>query len=273
MRGLAQFIIKDKKQAVFATMLLGVLPLINLLNPPMVGLWILRKGTRDAATVIAWAVLPLLGWAYAGDIAPLIMLVGICGLASILRTTNSWEFTLCAAILVGLVVEIYFRLNPVMLDALFQQVQILMQNNTEVLGREEIRGVVISLFGSVYMFLAITLTMLARWMQASLFNPGGFQKEFHRLRIGHKVTLILISFMVLTSFGIIIPESWLVYFTLPLIFSGIAVVHAVCAQRQYPVLVLVAFYVLFLLPVTLQLVVLLAVIDSWYDFRGRVKKV
>jgi len=30
---------------------------------------------------------------------------------------------------------------------------------------------------------------------------------------------------------------------------------------------------LFLLPVTLQLVVLLAVIDSWYDFRGRVKKV
>ena len=88
-----------------------------------------------------------------------------------------------------------------------------------------------------------------------------------------KVTLILISFMVLTSFGIIIPESWLVYFTLPLIFSGIALVHAVCAQRQYPVLVLVAFYVLFLLPVTLQLVVLLAVIDSWYDFRGRVKKV
>ena len=72
-------------------------------------------------------------------------------------------------------------------------------------------------------------------MQASLFNPGGFQKEFHQLRIGHKVTLILISFMVLTSFGIIIPESWLVYFTLPLIFSGIALVHAVCAQRQYPV--------------------------------------
>ena len=160
-----------------------------------------------------------------------------------------------------------------MLDALFQQVQILMQNNTEVLGREEIRGVVISLFGSVYMFLAITLTMLARWMQASLFNPGGFQNEFHQLRIGHKVTLILIGFMVLTSFGIIIPESWLVYFTLPLIFSGIALVHAVCAQRQYPVLVLVVFYVLFLLPVTLQLVVLLAVIDSWYDFRGRVKKV
>ncbi len=273
MRGLAQFIMTGKRQAVFATMLLGILPLVNLLNPTIVGLWILRKGLIEATTVIAWALLPLLGWAYAGDVAPFIMLVGICGLASVLRATNSWEFTLCAAILVGLIVEAYFRLNPAMLDVLFQQVQMLMQNNTEVLRREEIRDVVISLFGSVYMFLAITLTMLARWMQATLFNPGGFQGEFHQLRVGHKVTLILVCFMVMASFGILISESWLVYFTLPLIFSGIALVHAVCAQRGYPVMVLVAFYVLFLLPVTLQLVVLLAVIDSWYDFRSRFKKV
>ncbi len=273
MRGLAQFIMKGKKQAVFATVLLGILPLVNLLNPPMVGLWILRKGLSEATIVIAWAMLPLFGWAYAGDIAPLIILGGICGLAFILRATNSWEFTLCAAILVGLAAEAYFRVNPSMLDALFQQVQILMQNNSEVLRRDEIRGVVISLFGSVYMFLAIALTMLARWMQASLFNPGGFQGEFHQLRIGHKTTLILVCFMVMANFGILIPESWLVYFTLPLIFSGIALAHAVCAQREYPVMVLVAFYVLFLLPVTLQLVVLLAVIDSWYDFRGRVKQV
>ena len=271
MRGLAQFIMKGKKQAVLGTMLLGILPLVNLLNPPLVGLWILRKGFNDAAGVIAWAVLPLFGWAYVGDIAPLIMLVGICGLATILRITNSWEFTLCAAILVGLAVETYFRVNPAALDALFQQIQILMQNNAEVLGREEIRGVVISLFGSVYMFLAIALTIMARWMQASLFYPGGFQKEFHQLRISHKVTLMLVCLMVMASFGILIPESWLVYFTLPLIFSGIALVHAVCAKREYPVVVLIAFYVLFLLPVTLHIVVLIAVIDSWYNFRGRVK--
>jgi len=270
MRRLAQFVMKGKKQAVVATMLLGVLPLFNLLNPPMVGLWLLRKGLSDTTGVLVWAVLPLVGWAFTGDIAPLMMLVGICGLASILRATNSWELTLCAAIGVGLVVEGYFRSQPAMLDALFQQVQLLTQNNAEALQGEDIRGIVISLFGSVYMCLAIALTMLARWMQASLFNPGGFQKEFHQLRIGHKVTLVLVCGMILASFGIVIPESWLVYFTLPLVFSGIGLVHSICAKRKYPVMVLVAFYVLFLLPLTLQLIVLLAVIDSWYDFRRRI---
>ena len=273
MRRLAQFVMKGKKQAIVATMLLGVLPLVNLLNPSMVGLWVLRKGLRDTTGILIWAVLPLLGWAFTGDIAPIMMLLGICSLASILRATNSWELTLCSAIGVGLAVEGYFRLQPTMLDALFQQVQILMQNNTEVLNRDDIRGIVISLFGSVYMFLAIALTMLARWMQASLFNPGGFQEEFHQLRIGHKVTLILICCMILTSFGIVIPESWLVYFTLPLVFSGIGLVHAICAKRKYPGITLVAFYVLFLLPVTLQLIVLLAVIDSWYNFRRRITEV
>ena len=59
MRRLAQFVMKGKKQAVVATMLLGVLPLFNLLNPPMVGLWLLRKGLSDTAGVLVWAVLPL----------------------------------------------------------------------------------------------------------------------------------------------------------------------------------------------------------------------
>ena len=123
------------------------------------------------------------------------------------------------------------------------------------------------------MFIAIALTMLARWMQASLFNPGGFQKEFHQLRIGHKVTLILVCCMILASFGILIPESWLVYFTLPLVFSGIGLVHSVRAKRKYPVMTLVVFYVLCLMPATLQLIVLLAVIDSWYNFRRRIIEV
>ena len=273
MRGLAQFVMKGKRQAVIATMLLGILPLANLLAPPMVGIWVLRKGMIDAAGIIVWAMLPLLGWAFTGDVAPLLMLAGICCLASILRITNSWEFTLCAAIGVGLTVEGYFRLQPAMLNALFQQVQVLMQNNSEVLLTEEIKSSVISLLGSVYMFLAIVLTMLARWMQASLYNRGGFQKEFHLLRIGHKAALILVCGMLFASFGLMIPESWLIYFALPLVFSGIGLVHSICAKRKFPGVALVAFYFLFLLPVTLQLIVLLAVVDSWYDFRERVTQV
>jgi hypothetical protein len=261
---------KGKMQAVLATTLLGVLPLVNLLNPALIGLWVLRKGFRQTFGVTIWAVLPLVGWALAGDMAPLMMMAGICGLASTLRTTNSWEFTLIAAIGVGLAIETYFRVQPAMLDTLFQQVQSFIQNDAEVLQGENIKNLVISGLASSYMFLSIGLTMLSRWMQAGLFNPGGFQEEFHKLRIGHRLMLLLVSGMILASFGVFVPETWYGYFRLTLVFSGISLVHAVCAKRQIPVTALVVFYIL--LPVTFGLVALLAVIDSWYDFRGRVKQ-
>jgi hypothetical protein len=262
---------KGKVQAVFATILLGLLPLVNLLNPAVVGLWVLRKGFRQTFGVTIWAVLPLVGWALTGDIAPLMIMAGICGLASTLRATNSWEYTLIAAIGVGLAIETYFRIQPATLDILFQQVQSFVQSNTEILQGENIRNLVISGLASSYMSLAIGLTMLSRWMQGALFNPGGFQKEFHQLQIGHRLTLLLVSCMILASFGIFLPETWYGYFRLPLVFSGIGLVHALCAKRKFPVTALVVFYIL--LPVTFGLVSLLAVIDSWYDFRGRVKQV
>jgi uncharacterized protein YybS (DUF2232 family) len=77
--------------------------------------------------------------------------------------------------------------------------------------------------------------------------------------------------MILASFGILVPETWYGYFRLPLVFSGIGLVHAICAKRNIPATALAVFYIL--LPVTFGLVALLAVIDSWYDFRGRVKQV
>ena len=127
----------------------------------------------------------------------------------------------------------------------------------------------LSVIGAVYMFLSIVLLMLARWMQAVLYNPGGFQQEIHALRIEQKVALILIVFMLLSSFGVIVPEAWALYFVLPLIFSGIALTHGVVAKRKLSRMWLVTFYILLMLPTVVQLIVLLALIDSWYDFRSR----
>lgn len=271
MRGLAEFVMTGRKQAILAAGLLGLIPLINFLSPVVVGLVMLRKGAQEAALVFVWALLPLGAWAFVGDYPPLILLFGISGLTLLLRATESWEFTLLAAIAVGLAVEAYLRLQPAVLDAVFFQLQPFFEQNA-IQGEqlERLRETMISGIGSVYMFLAIVLTMLARWMQAALFNPGGFQMEMHRLRIEQKVALVLLSFMLLTSFEILIPQIWILYFILPLVFSGIGLVHAIAAKRNLPSMALVAFYLLLMLPVFVQLVVLLALIDSWYNFRQRV---
>ena len=81
MRGLAEYVMTGRRQAMIAVMLLGLIPLVNLLNPVVVGLIALRKGLQEAGIVFAWAVLPVGAWAVAGDVVPLIMLIGITGLA------------------------------------------------------------------------------------------------------------------------------------------------------------------------------------------------
>ena len=274
MRGLAQFVMTGRKQAIIAAGLLGLIPLINLLSPAVVGIVMLRKGLQEATFVFIWGALPLVVWAMLGDIVPLVLLFGITGLTWLLRETESWEFTFLAAISIGLVIEIYLRLQPAVLDAVFQQLQpYFQQNNLQGMEIEQIRETMTTIIGSVYMFLSIVLTMLARWMQASLFNPGGFQSEIHQLRIKQKIALILLGFMLFCSFGILIPQAWVLYFMIPLVFSGVGLLHAVVTKRKMSSMVLVVFYVLLMLPVVIQVVVLLALIDSWYDFRARVDQV
>ncbi len=273
MRGLAEFVMKGRKQSIMAVLLLGLIPIVNFLSPAVVGLVVLRKGLTEATQVLVWAIFPVGGWAIAGDPVPLIMLLGITGLAGLLRASESWEFTLLGSIVVGLCVEIYLRLQPAVLDLIFLQMQPYFDaNGIQGEQLDSLRNVMTSFMGAVYMFLAIVLLMLSRWMQAAVFNPGGFQKEFHGLRIEQKVALFLVGSMMLANFGILIPQSWMLYLVLPLMFSGLALVHAVVAAKKLSSLWLAVLYAIIVLPLIANMIVLLALLDSWYDFRTRLQK-
>ena len=269
MRGLAEFVMKGRKQAIMAVLLLGLIPILNFLSPVVVGLVVLRKGLTEATQGLVWAILPIGGWAVAGDPVPLIMLLGITGLAGLLRATESWEFTLLGAIAIGICVEVYLRLQPAVLDFAFMQMQPYFDANG--IQGEQLDALE-SKLGAVYMFLSIVLLMLSRWMQAAVFNPGGFQKEFHGLRVEQKVALILVGSMMLANFGILIPQAWMLYLVLPLMFSGLALVHAVVAAKKLSSLWLAVLYALIVLPLIANMIVLLALLDSWYDFRTRLQK-
>lgn len=274
MRGLAEFVMKGRKQAIIAALLFGIFPLMNLLSPVIPGLVMLRKGPREALAIAAFAVLPLAAWAMIGDVIPLILMLGICVLALVLRETESWEFTVLLAIAVGLAVEVYMRLQPELLDVLLQNMQGYLQANAVALDGlqlSDIRAFLPSVFGAVYMFLSVLLLMLARWMQAALFNPGGFGNEMHRLRMEQKVTLVLVLLMLMADFGVLLPSSWILYLVSPLLIAGVALVHGVVALRKMSSMWLVAFYALLMMPLVLQMVVLAAIVDSWYNFRGRIQ--
>jgi hypothetical protein len=252
MKGLAQYAMNGRRQAITAAFLCGLIPLVNMLSPAIVALVCLRHGPREALLVAAWAVLPLLGWAMAGDITPLILMMGALALATVLRQTASWQTTMLVAILVGVGAEMALRLRPDFLALLLVQVEAFLAAGggpqTGDVPADVMQDALVSLFGVMHMFLAICLLMMARWWQALLYNPGGFQQEFHQFRLQPRAAMLLAIMFVLASFGITVLAGWIMYFVVPLLFAGLALVHGLIGLKKLSWLWLIAFYMLLLNP-------------------------
>ena len=122
------------------------------------------------------------------------------------------------------------------------------------------------------MALSVALLMLGRSMQAMLYNPGGFREEFHALRISQTTTLALVGMILLVNVVEGLPEAWIFYLAAPFAFAGLALAHALVAWKNASVFWLVAMYMLLIFPTMMYLLILVAIVDSWYDFRGRLPK-
>jgi uncharacterized protein YybS (DUF2232 family) len=123
---------------------------------------------------------------------------------------------------------------------------------------------------------ALMCLYLARAMQAQLYNPGGFRDEFYELRLGQRIAMaslafIVVSLLPLGEFSHMAGEIVIVILSLYVI-QGLALIHAIVARRQLHVAWLVVLYLvmLFVLPQLMALVAVLGLIDTWADFRRRI---
>lgn len=273
LRGLAEFVMAGRRQAVLAIVLLGLPPLVNLLTPALVAMVGMRKGMTAGSAMLLWALLPTGFWLLLGEAFPLLLLFGVFVLAAVLRSTESWQNVLLAGIGVGAMFEFYLRVQPVVLDLMFEQLELYVRaNNLEGVQLDELRETMTTVMSAFYMALSVALLMLGRSMQASLYNPGGFREEFHALRISQTTTLALVGMILLVNVVEGLPEAWIFYLAAPLAFAGLALAHALVAWKNASVFWLVAMYMLLIFPTMMYLLILVAIVDSWYDFRGRLPK-
>lgn len=277
MRGLAEFVMKGRKQAILAVVLTGAIPLVYFISPVIVGLVILRHGMKEASVVLVWALLPLAAWVLfpgllweaQGNLLSIGLLLAVSALALVLRSSaGSWQLTVLAGVAVGLAFELYLRLQPYTVDLLLAQITPMLEQNPA--GATVARSEVVALIAWMHAAMALLLLMWSRWMQAMLYNPGGFRAEFHALRIERKMALPLAVAMLLAGTGVVLPDTWLLYFAMPLLFAGTALVHATIALKQLSAFWLLAFYAVF--PVIVQFLVLVALTDSWFDFRKNMRR-
>ncbi|MCB1842343.1 MAG: hypothetical protein KDI09_05215, partial [Halioglobus sp.] len=118
--------------------------------------------------------------------------------------------------------------------------------------------------------VSVLCLLLARYWQAALYNPGGFGQEFRALRYpGIPGIALLVAVLLVFSQGAEL-RTWAMIGVSPLMFAGLGLVHARARHRAWSSGVLALFYVAWFLFGAMQmLVVLLAVVDGWWDFRKR----
>lgn len=278
----------------------------------IVGLVTLHKGAKEGFFVLCWAILPGIAASFYGDFGAspgisgnlygnfAILLVDGIGkgvaiwlMASILGRTSSWVVTLqsiafCAVILI-------LVLHLVIPDLYSWWLQQLMRNGGQIVSdqlRASFNSAVsadqmkrILEFASYFMtgasLLAILafdviLLLLARSWQAVLFNPGGLSLEWRLLCIDRFYSAALLMILVFIWLG----STWLfdvlpVMF-MPFVFAGLSLIHAKVFQKRnirVPILIILYMSLLLFFPYVCTFLVVLAFLDSWFDFRSlRVKQ-
>ncbi|MFB9886539.1 hypothetical protein [Balneatrix alpica] len=284
MRALAEYIMRGRKEALVVAVVSAALPLMFWVSAATLSLVTLRRGVSEGAVILAWASLPTLAWWWGqGDPTPLLSLIGTFLLAWVLRVSVSWTKVLLVVSGLALV------LSGILSWALADVLNILQTLSDQMLARmspegleappEALRQFMMDLLlGGVTAFhLAVMLgsLALARSWQAGLYNPGGFQTEFHQLRLPLSLALGLV--VVLFMGTSIDPQGlrWLPALTVPLVMAGLALVHGVIGIKALGRAWLVGFYTaFFLLGIYMYpLLMLAAVLDSAFNIRRRLRPV
>lgn len=280
MRGLAEYAMSGRRQAVTVVVLFGLIPLLNLLCGAIVALVVLRKGLQEGVLVLLWALLPAgLQWLL-GDTTPVLVLLSVTVLANVLRTSSSWPKTLLLAAVIGLVLQLGLALQDEYVGEIRNMVASLMAEGQSLqvpqdgvmteASPDDVVALLLSLYGAWYFLLFAGCLIIARAWQAGLYNPGGFRQEFHNLRFDPRVMAVLLAMVLGGMFNIPPLANWLPVLMMVPVFAGLSVIHHVVAVRKLgPGVLAMAYLVLMLMS---PAIAMLGFADSVLDIRKRITK-
>ncbi len=264
---------------------------LPLISPATVGLVVLRKGLVEGGIVALWAVLPPVVMLFASGMNPAMVwasvftVVSVLVGAALLAQSQSWSITLKGVIglslFFGLFMHVFLPGDVASvrnsLVEMFAQIQVqtsspeLKPADLPVLAFELSDLFVSGLLAWVIALTAMAALLLARWWQSLLYNKGGFSAEFQSLRFDKLSALVL--FVGVTGCYFLGQEyvAWGNLVGLPLLISGIALVHHAVAFTQIGRVWLVIFYIglVVLLGPLSAVLVGLGFLDSIMNFRSR----
>ena len=235
MKALAEFILRGRVQALLVALVGSFFPLVSSAT---VALVTLCKGSKEGLLLFLWASLPLVVLQQVGDENMLLTAVSIASLgimvvaASLHGLYAMWQWTLIATVVVAIICAATFGF---LMSADVTELLVVAQQMFESLQAQQADTAIASaiteplVLGLIAMILAVGCVMsllIARWWQSAVYNPGGFQEEFHGFTINSKVAVILLAIFLI---GRLIPEGyqlWADLALLPFLIAGIALFHS-----------------------------------------------
>jgi len=194
--------------------------------------------------------------------------------ALVLANTRQLGLALAAIAFTGVLVKGVVGLFPEQAALLYEQYNMVLEqlksDGFEQLNIDTQQFVTYSVVWSSAWLGTLSL-LLARWLQAKLFNPGGFQKEFHQLRLPPVVTGVLVAGV---AVGQMVPmlEGTLPVLMMPIALAGFGLVHGIAWTKRLGSMPLVLMYgsLIVLGPLAMLLLMVAAITDSFSNYRDKI---
>jgi len=305
MRVFAGFILRGRLQAIsvaaVAAALAMLIPLFSHVAGGTVALVTLRKGLQEGiiVTVVSAVLLAVFGHLSSIDGGIVNIVVGavvaliwipILVTSQVLRITRSINLALAVTggltiagvsvfyLYVGDAVAWWRNILQEILVPLLQHVEIpgLSGDTTSLI--ENMARVMTGVLAATVVFTTMINLFLGRWLQALLFNPGGFGEEFRSVHLGRRMGVVAVIVLLAATIatGIVggLAVNLLFVVGAVLTVQGLSLVHAVVNYTKAHSAWLFGLYVLMLfLPPQVALALSAAgFADSWMDIRARFRK-
>ena len=282
MRGLAEFIMRGRWQALAVAVLGSVLVIAAPMSAAAIALVTMAQGMRNGTWVALWALLPalLLGWV-SGDYGTGFLLLSVYVGAVVLAQTLSLSLALMAIVPVSAVGGfVLLTFNTAFLEAMLSMLDAwiaALQSESPETGDSlnalrPTANQVAGLMATGNAFLASLSLLLGRYWQSALFKPGAFGEEFRALKLPGALTALLVLVAMAGALSGSETAAWSALAGIPVTLAGFGLFHHIAKRQQLGGTFLTIGYVLWVIVDGLKVGVLLAVLlDAFLDLGRRVK--
>ena len=282
MRGLAEFIMRGRWQALAVAVLGSVLVIAAPVSAAAIALITMARGVRDGSWVALWSLLPalLLGWV-SGDYGTGFLLLSVFVGAIVLSQTVSLSLALLAIVPVSAVGGVaLLTLNAGFLEAMLSMLDTwiaALQSESPTSGEalRESRPTVTQVAGLMATgnaLMASLSLLLGRYWQAVLFKPGAFGEEFRAFKLPSVLTALLVLVAMAGALNGREAAAWSALAGIPVTLAGFALFHHIAKRQQLGGTFLTVGYVLWIIVDGLKIGVILAVLlDAFLDLGRRAR--